>query len=293
MPIQNALNKGSRDPYVTTAQQHLIALGYSLPRFGADGILGDETLSAYNAFLVSHGLRELTDESPASIKPAGAAALDKAFAALTQTQGVPTVDIIDERAKHPHSGRSVSMPFRPWSMVTAVVLHQTATLMGEKPSSWHKVPIHFGVTREGRVIQLYDLTEVCNHANGFNRRSVGIEIDGWYAGIEGRSETLWQPQNQPKREPMDLPTVQADAVKEVVKLIVNTVKANGGHVTHIHPHRQSSDDRESDPGSLIWQTIGLWAQDTLGLSDGGASFTVGDGLKIPQAWDPRYVGNPY
>lgn len=292
MPIPTPLKKGSQDPYIITMQQQLIALGYGLPRFGADGVLGDESLSAYGAFLVSQGLRTPTDERPKSFTPAGAAALDTAFAALTQVESTAT--IIDERANHPHSGRSVSVPYRPWSAVTAVVLHQTASKIGEKPASWHGVPIHFCITRAGKIIQLYDLTEVCNHANGLNRRSVGIEIDGWYAGIEGRPETLWQPKNQPiPRQPMDLPTAQADAAKAVVQWIVNTVQANGGEVTHIHPHRQSSKDRQSDPGSLIWQTVGLWAQNTLGLADGGAAFTVGDGLTIPEAWDARYVGNRY
>ena len=92
---------------------------------------------------------------------------------------------------------------------------------------------------------------------------------------------------------MNLPTAQADAVKAVLHWIVSTVKANGGGVTHIHPHRQSSKDRQSDPGSLIWQTVGLWAQNTLGLSDGGAAFTVGNGRTIPEAWDARYTGNRY
>lgn len=292
MPIQAPLKKGSEDPYVTIAQQQLIALGYGLPRFGADGVLGDETLYAYGVFLVSQALRAPTDERPKSISPAGAAALNMAFEALAQ--GGSRANIIDERANHPHSGRSVSMPYRLWPKITAVVLHQTATKFGEKPTSWHDVPIHFGITRAGKVIQLYDLTEVCNHANGLNRRSVGIEIDGWYAGIEGKPKTLWQPKNLPTpRQPMDLPTVQANAVKSTVQWIVNTVAANGGKVTHIHPHRQSSKDRQSDPGSLIWQTVGLWAQDTMGLSDGGAAFTVGDGRVIPEDWDARYTDNRY
>lgn len=186
------------------------------------------------------------------------------------------------------------MPYRPWPKITAVVLHQTATKIGEKPASWHGVPIHFGITRAGKIIQLYDLTEVCNHANGLNRPSVGIEIDGWYAGIEGRPETLWQPKNlSTPRQPMNFPTAQAEAAMTIVQWIVNAVAANGGRVTHIHPHRQSSKDRQSDPGSLIWQTVGLWAQNTLGLSDGGAAFTVGNGRTIPEAWDARYTGNRY
>ncbi len=292
MPIQAPLKKGSEDPYVIIAQQQLIALGYGLPRFGADGVLGDETLSAYGAFLVSQGLRAPTDERPKAITPAGASSLEMAFAALDH--GESTANIIDERANHPHAGRSVDTPYRPWSKITAVVLHQTATNIGEKPARWHSVPIHFCITRTGKVIQLYDLTEVCNHANGLNRRSVGIEIDGWYAGIEGQPKTLWQPKNlTTPRQPMDLPAVQANAAKATVQWIVDTVAANGGMLTHIHPHRQSSKDRQSDPGSLIWQTVGLWAQDTLGLSDGGAAFTVGNGRTIPEAWDARYTDNRY
>ncbi|SEM47107.1 N-acetylmuramoyl-L-alanine amidase [Pseudomonas sp. ok272] len=292
MSVQAPLKKGSEDPYVAIAQQQLIALGYGLPRFGADGVLGDETLSAYGAFLVSRGLRAATDEQPKAITPAGSAALDVAFAALNQ--GGSTSNIIDERANHPHAGRSVSTPYRLWSKITAVVLHQTASNIGEKPARWHSVPIHFCITRAGKVIQLYDLTEICNHANGLNRSSVGIEIDGWYAGIEGQPKTLWQPKGlATPRQPMDLPTLQADAVKATVQWIANTVAANGGMVTHIHPHRQSSKDRQSDPGSLIWQTVGLWAQNTLGLSDGGAAFTVGNGRTIPEDWDVRYTGNRY
>jgi N-acetylmuramoyl-L-alanine amidase len=292
MTIPAALKKGSQDPYVAIAQQQLIALGYGLSRFGADGVLGDETLSAYGAFLVSLGLRAPSDEFPKSITPTGADALERAFQALSRPG--PSVNIIDERTKHPHKGRSVSKPFRKWSEVTAVVLHQTASNLGERPASWYGVPIHFGVTRAGKVIQLYDLTEICNHANGLNGRSVGIEIDGWYAGVDGRPETLWQPKGQtPPRKAMSLTTAQADAAKATVRWIVDSVTSHGGKVTHIHPHRQSSKDRQSDPGSLIWQAVGLWAQAEFGLSDGGAKFTVGDGLRIPKNWDSRYVDNKY
>lgn len=292
MPLNSPLKKGSQDPYVKTAQQQLLALGYGLPRFGADGSLGDETLRAYGEFLVLEGVRAPTDEMPKTISAAGAAALDRAFAAIPAVS--PKDMLFDERNNHPHDGRSKSMPFRTWSKVTAIVLHQTATQLGEKPERWRTVPIHFGITRAGKTIQLYDLTEVCNHAGNFNRWTVGIEIDGWYAGVEGRPETLWQPKPPaPKRTPMNLSTAQVDAAKACVKRIVATVAANGGQITHIHPHRQSSGDRQSDPGSLIWQTVGLWAQQQLNLSDGGKDYKLDTGRTIPEAWDPRYVGNKY
>ncbi|MFT4238633.1 MAG: N-acetylmuramoyl-L-alanine amidase [Klebsiella sp.] len=292
MPLTSTLKKGSQDPYVIDVQHQLIALGFPLPRFGADGVLGDETLTAYGAFLISQGLRAPTDELPKSITPSGTAALESAFNALSKETGGG--DVIDERNNHPHAGRSVSKPYRKWSDVTAIVLHQTAASFGEKAADWHDVHAHLGVTRKGKIIQLYSLTEICNHANGLNSRSVGIEIDGWYAGIEGKPNTLWQPNKKnPTRTPMNLPTVQADAVKKAITLIIGYVAANNGKITHIHPHRQASDERQSDPGSLIWQTLGIWAQETLNLSDGGANFKVGTGLTIPKEWDARYVNNKY
>ncbi|MGG1929361.1 peptidoglycan recognition family protein [Enterobacter soli] len=118
----------------------------------------------------------------------------------------------------------MSKPYRKWSDVTAIVLHQTAASFGEKAADWHDVHAHLGVTRNGKIIQLYSLTEICNHANGLNSRSVGIEIDGWYAGIEGKPNTLWQPNKKnPTRTPMNLPTVQADAVKKAITLIIGYV----------------------------------------------------------------------
>ena len=292
MPVSSPLKKGSQDPYVKIVQQQLLALGYSLPRFGADGGLGDETLRAYGEFLVKEGLRTPSDEMAKTISVAGAAALDRAVAAIPPV--AQDDKFFDERNNHPHDGRSKSMPFRTWANVTAIVLHQTATQLGEKPARWRTVPIHFGVTRAGKMIQLYDLTEVCNHAGNFNRWTVGIEIDGWFAGVEGRPETLWQPKPPAaKRTAMDLPAVQAEATKTCVKRIIDAVAANGGKITHIHPHRQSSIERQSDPGSLIWQTVGLWAQSTFNLGDGGKNYTVGDGRTIPEAWDSRYVGNKY
>lgn len=292
MPINSQLKKKTKSVAVKTVQEQMLALGIALPRFGADGVLGDETLDAFGLFLVSQKLRQETDGRPDEISVEGAGVLQQVFDSSKLQQ--PSSAIVDERLNHPHSGRSVATPYRKWKNVTAIVLHQTASLIGEIPERWHGVPIHFGVTREGKIIQLYGLTEVCNHANGLNGRSVGIEIDGWYCGVEGKPKTLWQPKGaNPPRTPMDLPTVQANAAKEVVKHIIDVVGANGGAVTHIHPHRQSSEERRSDPGSLIWKTVGLWAKTQFGLKDGGATFTVGTGLVIPEDWDSAYVKNRY
>ena len=50
------LRKGDKGPYVTLAQTELIQRGYALPKYGADGDFGNETLAAVKAFQKDHGL---------------------------------------------------------------------------------------------------------------------------------------------------------------------------------------------------------------------------------------------
>ena len=59
-PVQTqtlpTLRKGSKGEYVTLLQTKLIQLGYSLPRYGADGDFGAETEAAVKAFQKANGL---------------------------------------------------------------------------------------------------------------------------------------------------------------------------------------------------------------------------------------------
>jgi hypothetical protein len=153
--------------------------------------------------------------------------------------------------------------------------------------------VQVGVTRKGQVFILNGCEWLTYHGNGLNAHDVGIEIDGYYAGVEERPETLWRPANEPDRVGMIPTPIQVDAVKAAVQWIRNEVAQNGGAIRYIHAHRQASDQRQSDPGSGIWKRIGLWAQTDLGLSDGGRDFKLGTGLKIPEAWDPSRVGIEY
>lgn len=50
------LRKGDKGPYVTLLQTALINRGYSMPKYGADGSFGNETLSAVEAFQRDNGL---------------------------------------------------------------------------------------------------------------------------------------------------------------------------------------------------------------------------------------------
>lgn len=52
------LRFGSEGTNVKTMQQHLVTLGYSLPRFGVDGYFGSETQGAVIKFQKEHGLSQ-------------------------------------------------------------------------------------------------------------------------------------------------------------------------------------------------------------------------------------------
>ena len=54
--MPDLLKRGSKGVGVKAMQTALLSLGYSLPRFGADGDFGAETEAAVKAFQTAHGL---------------------------------------------------------------------------------------------------------------------------------------------------------------------------------------------------------------------------------------------
>ncbi len=199
-------------------------------------------------------------------------------------------NIIDISGQHAGRHRQGA---RSWAQIDGICLHQTACVIGERAESWFGVPVQVGVTRGGIVYILNPLEQFMWHGHGLNGRTVGIEIDGHYAGIEGDLRTYWRPPSLPDRKPLALVDAQIDAARAAVEHIIATVADHGGAITRIFAHRQASNQRQSDPGSAIWKAVGLWAQDTCGLDDGGPGYVLGSGMAIPEAWDGRRVGFRY
>lgn len=54
--IKMILQNGSKGDAVKALQQNLLKLGYKLPKYGADGSFGIETMAALKLFQVDHGL---------------------------------------------------------------------------------------------------------------------------------------------------------------------------------------------------------------------------------------------
>jgi len=189
----------------------------------------------------------------------------------------------DVRTKHRVYHGSANL--KGWDRVKGIVLHQTACRIGDKVERWYPVTCHFGITPGGKAILNNDLNRTMYHANGLNGTTVGIEIDGNYYGIDGKENTFWAAGGGPHH----LTQEQIDAAKDAIRFIVREVESNGGKIEAVFAHRQSSNQRQGDPGSEIWKQIGLWAQDE-GLNN-NPGFTVGSGMPLPVDWDHRSVWN--
>jgi hypothetical protein len=183
---------------------------------------------------------------------------------------------------------------RPWASITGICLHQTACLLGERSARWNSLGAHFGVMRSGDVVWCHDLDKLVAHGNGWNSGTVGVELDGLYAGIQGDRSTIWDDPSTASREKAHMLTAEMIVeAKMLIRWICSEVAAQGGQIRALVAHRQSSKNRRNDPGSAIWKNIALPLHEELGLSDGGIGFTLGEGQAIPEAWDPRCKGSKY
>jgi N-acetyl-anhydromuramyl-L-alanine amidase AmpD len=285
------LKRGDHGVEVRKLQQALIELGYELPRWGADGDLGAETIDALARFLRDHSTE--TDDDADVVSDAELALVDKVLTAAANAPLGPQLasgrfhDLRSTATQNSLGGR------RPWNQVTGVTLHQTACVLGERPQRWATVVAHLGITRAGQVIWMHDFEKVVWHGNGLNASTIGIEMEGTYAGIEGDDRTFWRPHDEPDRK-SQTPTLElVEAAKATVRWICGEVARHGGRIAHVFAHRQASNQRDSDPGSALWQRVAMPLHAELTLDDGGPGYTVGNGLPIPEKWDARRVGVKY
>ena len=285
------MQRGARGEEVKALQRALIALDYALPRWGADGDLGPETLEALGRFLCDHG--NPTDDDVNIVSDSELALVQQVLAATQDAPLGPKLDIGRFHDLRTVAAQNNVGARRSWTQITGIVLHQTACCLGEKPARWGTVGAHLGVTRAGQVIWMHDFERIVWHANGFNNFTVGIEMDGEYAGIEGDDHTFWRPHDEPNRQPQTATDELVNAAKATVRWIREEVARHGGKVKQLLAHRQSSGDRQSDPGSALWQRVGMPLHVELGLDDGGLDYKVGTGYRIPEAWDPSRKGIKY
>lgn len=292
-----SLKRGDSGEAVTQLQNDLLELGEHLPKWGADGKLGDETLNAVTSLLVKHGRKQASDPSPDVVDDQELQFIVALRNLLRESPKVPAPEmLIDRRAQ---AAGNKDMGPRVWPEVKGWCLHQTACHLGasKDPARCDAIGAHFVVYQDGRVFWLHDIDRKIIHGNGFNNQTIGIEIDGLFAGVEGDPTTVWNDPSTPNHEQaMTLTPEQTTAVRQLIRWTHAEILRHAGQPTMIVAHRQASRDRRDDPGSKVWKDIGMPMLAELALSDGGPGFALQDGqggMPIPEPWDPSRVGIKY
>lgn len=296
---------GATGSHVQDFQNAILAHNPALlPKWGADGSLGNESWTAVEVIAD----QELDEEQPipdAIVKAILAVSTGKS----KQTRLPAGIKFHDITTRHDGVHRKGA---RPWGQVTSIVLHQTGCMLPNRPGGWTTLRAHIGILRttQPTIVLCNPLNSYMWHANSFNRHSIGIEINGNFCGIEGDEKTWWKkgggesikeaieyktkakegekrPTHRTIVRPWSVTDSQIVATRECIRWIMAEVSRHGGNITHIFAHRQASKNRIADPGSKVWRECGVWAQDNLGLSDGGPGFKQGSGYVIPAVWTPQ------
>jgi len=125
------------------------------------------------------------------------------------------------------------------------------------------------------------------YAQGHSHGNVGIEVAGYFCGVEGDLST--RPSAPASWKVQSMTEAQAIALKELVRYLSRLLLHHGSRLTEIEPHRTASATRRPDPGSRVWG-VAVELIKELGCSEGQVS---GDGLPIPDAWSGEVRGVKY
>jgi hypothetical protein len=199
------------------------------------------------------------------------------------TIALPGVAFHDRRKHAAQTHHGYATRERDLLDVTGLCLHQAAVDLGEDPKRYDTGGAHVFLSRGGLIMWEHDWERWVCAANGWNAKTISIEVSGRYYGVEGNDRTYWKNRKNPL-PPQQLTPEAATALDGVIRWIHADVAARGGCIKVMVAHRQSSATRPADPGQAIWQAA-LPVAHELGIKTANDT-TLGDGLPIPREWDP-------
>ena len=179
-----------------------------------------------------------------------------------------------------YNKKDIHLSPRKRATIDSIVLHHMAYNIGNNTTLYKRVGAHYIVTSDGQIAQLYDNLDFLNASNGFNPRSVAIEFAGNFANERYK---WWKSPDLPIPDRCYLTPTQIRAGR----CLLATLKAQLPGIKYLYAHRQSSEDRDGDPGPDVWFNIGEWALGNLKLTDRLPTTHVGTGKPIPQSWRKR------
>ncbi|MEA3225047.1 MAG: peptidoglycan-binding protein [Planctomycetota bacterium] len=265
-------------PAVVRLQELADMLGFD--RGPNDGIFGPDTEDAVEGVQGKLGLKVDGICGPITWK----AMRKEADGGVVRMRppGLPVIsDLYDRRGKHPHP--RLYKKERDPEVIDAIVLHQCGCKMPSTAKGWDRLNAHIGITRDGDVILVNGFEDWIWHAQGLSQRSIGIEIAGNFPGLMGNDRTLWRGGGGPHT----LTQGQVVGLLKAYDFIEDETERLGIKIEHVFAHRQSKDTRMADPGEEIWKKVGQIWQGLFVADDGGDSYSVGSGRRIPREWDSR------
>lgn len=174
---------------------------------------------------------------------------------------------------------------RSVDQITGIVLHQTACTFGPSndPAKKHRralnIPAHAVAFADGTFVCPADLRWYLYTSNGFNGTTLGLEVEGKYAGVEGNAKTCW---GGDCTTPTDL---TVETARAAIKWLYDEGRKLRMPLRVVYSHRQSNGQKPSDPGEALWKRVVLeYAVPVLGMSTAPIR-TIGDGKPIPREWD--------
>lgn len=304
---------GSKGPAVKKIQQKLMTLGYKLPEYGADGVLGNETFRALRIYAGDQSIGWDVVIPPDVVIELHKQQLPVSEVVTKEPQiefeivSEPEVKIYDlrkEQTNPPEKHGKFKIVdgevlVRNPSDIIGITIHQTAVKYGvvdyqiEEAKGDEELALarrsldvacHVMAFHDGFIAWPNPLEWYIHHGNGFNPYELGLEIDGNYPGLIGGD--TWN-----GKEPTKVTSTVVNAARAALKLMVDEGKKLGMQIQYIHAHRQSSSKRQSDPGEELWNRVVLeYAVPVLGLET-QPEHTVGSGRPIPKEWDSNGVGS--
>lgn len=218
--------------------------------------------------------------------------------------------MLDVRAERVYSRPKIKMAgkrpvLRDPSSVDSVVLHQCAVTYGITSAQLRaakgdrrlalarralNVACHALAFRDGFFVAACPLRVYVQHGNGLNASTLGLEIDGLYAGLRDDPDTVPREDLQTTAgEPCEVTPAIIAAGRSALRWLVLEGRREGMPIDRLWAHRQSSETRRADPGEVLWQEVAEPVAAELGLRIDYAA-TVGEGRPIPVEWSPRGHG---
>lgn len=210
--------------------------------------------------------------------------------------------------KQKHLIRGGKVVVRRPEDIDSIVVHQTAVDFGASRQqiaaaggdpilAEHRralnVAAHMTAFTTGFAVHANPFLWYVWHGNGFNRHSLGLEIDGLYSGLKDDPNTVPREDAQTTAgggHAQPLTDATCNAARQALAYMVEKGAQQGIHIKYVLAHRQSSGTRRPDPGQEIWERVVLdFAVKTLGLQT-KPDMLIDDGYSIPREWQPGARG---